>query len=70
MEGKLNTNRLSKVLDHRVPPEQLQCSLAFTLQISELYWRDGHHPLKDIPSGGVLIVVVETLSNTSIQNPP
>lgn len=32
---------LSKVLGHRVLPEQLQCSLASILKVSELYWRDG-----------------------------
>ncbi len=34
------------MLGHHVPPEQLQCTLALILQVSELYWRDEHHSFK------------------------
>ena len=32
-----------------VLPEQRHCTLALTLQASELYWRDEHHSFKRNP---------------------
>ncbi len=46
MKGKTNMKCLSKVLGHRVPPQQLQCALALILQVSDLYWRDEPHSSK------------------------
>ncbi len=46
LKGQTSIKCLSKVLGHHVPPEQLQCSLALILQVSELYWRDEHHSSK------------------------
>ncbi len=34
IKGKNNIKRLSKVLDHHVPPEQLQCILAYWVHIN------------------------------------
>ena len=59
IKGKTNIHCLSKVLGHHVLPEQLQCTLALILQVSELYWKDEHHPSKRYSLIGVLTMLME-----------
>ncbi len=50
--------RLSEVFGHHVPPEQLQCALASSL-CNSTGGMNTIHP-KDIPSFGVLMMVVKS----------
>ena len=60
IKGKTNIKYLSKVLGHYEPPEHLQCALALILQ--SLNSSGGMNTILpiDIPSFGVLMMVVES----------
>ncbi len=60
IKGKTNIKCLSKVLGHHVPLEQLQRTLALILQVSELSGGMNTILPKDIPSFGILMMVVES----------
>lgn len=45
-KGETNIKWLSKVLIHQEPPQQIQCSVTYVIQVSELYWWDEHHSLQ------------------------